>query len=465
LIYSDTAIDSLFQLNRHLNFFRALRNQINPNYIATFEFWTWMSLQYRFFAEIVDAAMQRGVLTTGPMLSVAPSTDSNYLVSEFPISLIFGHVAARPIGKQVTQAVVSLQHAGYYYQVAACCMVQRRQCFMRLAPDAIARFTPAQQAAYDAEKAFDFGTATIELFTKAYEQFKKFKSQRMTLFLACEISRAYLDSGKVDMAHKWVTFCLDVDIRFYDKVAKTYRKEQWFAILAKILDASLACTRQLQNFGAQTETLIELASELLTPLESDRVRYQTDLERLLATSPQQKCVIQMDTLASPFIECSARFNKETSFVGMPIAFQVVLTARIAQTPFRIAQVCVHFTNSQFNHVITHKGETVLSADTTTRLVKVEAQRQGAIWTAQANLLTRFGDVCVLQSQLVPSQPQEVKITGVTLVVQGPQYSVDLVYVVKDDVAMWYRFDRTLQRVKPVTDYIPGDRTCVRYFHR
>ena len=45
----------------------------------------------------------------------------------------------------------------------------------------------------------DLSAAVIDLYTKAYEQFRDNKAIRMTLYLASEIARVYKQSGKYDM--------------------------------------------------------------------------------------------------------------------------------------------------------------------------------------------------------------------------------------------------------------------------
>lgn len=57
-------------------------------------------------------------------------------------------------------------------------------------------------AIMEAERNTDHSTLTIELLTKSYEQFKKQKAGRMTLYLASEIAGTYFMAGKYDMALK-----------------------------------------------------------------------------------------------------------------------------------------------------------------------------------------------------------------------------------------------------------------------
>jgi trafficking protein particle complex subunit 11 len=50
------------------------------------------------------------------------------------------------------------------------------------------------------ERTVEHANLTIELLTKSYEQFKKYKSSRMTLYLASEIAGTYYDVDKYEMA-------------------------------------------------------------------------------------------------------------------------------------------------------------------------------------------------------------------------------------------------------------------------
>lgn len=52
------------------------------------------------------------------------------------------------------------------------------------------------------EKQLDHSTMTIEFLTKAYEQFKRYRNSRMTLYLAAEIAGTYYEGGKFEMALK-----------------------------------------------------------------------------------------------------------------------------------------------------------------------------------------------------------------------------------------------------------------------
>lgn len=65
--------------------------------------------------------------------------------------------------------------------------------------------------------------------------------------MACRIARIYRDSGKYDMA-----------IKFFERIAKTYRKEQWGTLLKPVLSTWYVCSRQVGNVDSAVQLLIEM---------------------------------------------------------------------------------------------------------------------------------------------------------------------------------------------------------------
>ena len=49
-------------------------------------------------------------------------------------------------------------------------------------------------------------------------------------------------------------------IRFYERIAKTYRKENWDMILAKILEERIFCAKKLGMWDQVAVSLVELLS-------------------------------------------------------------------------------------------------------------------------------------------------------------------------------------------------------------
>jgi hypothetical protein len=204
-------VDGLFQFNRHINFFTALADAIGSTAGGFFTFWRWLSSQYRLMGDLVDLSLKRGLKLPAPTTVVqAASASATYYACCIPVSRVFlGLTVDEMSGALVSKAtsgpyLVSLHHPGYYYQLAALFMVEKYRGLNAVrsneGPLPTSLSADVVQALVNAESPLDHSVAVIDLYTKAYEQFKKYKSGRMTLFLANEIGNTYLYFGKFDMA-------------------------------------------------------------------------------------------------------------------------------------------------------------------------------------------------------------------------------------------------------------------------
>jgi hypothetical protein len=84
-------------------------------------------------------------------------------------------------------------------------------------------------AAFLNEQKIDHWSLILELFSKAYELFKKQApstsgQSRLTFFIALQIATTYHESGKDELA-----------VKFFERIAKTYRKERWKTLLLPVL--------------------------------------------------------------------------------------------------------------------------------------------------------------------------------------------------------------------------------------
>ena len=69
----------------------------------------------------------------------------------------------------------------------------------------------------------------------------------MTLWIAYLIAQTYHESGKFEMA-----------VRFFERIAKTYRREQWDALLRPLLSTWYRCAQQLGNMELSVQLLFEI---------------------------------------------------------------------------------------------------------------------------------------------------------------------------------------------------------------
>lgn len=94
----------------------------------------------------------------------------------------------------------------------------------------------------------------MQLYTKAYELFKKHSPQanghgqgRLTLRIAGRIATTYYAAGKFDMA-----------VRFFERIAKTYRRERWGTLLRPLLATWYKCAQQLGDVELSVRLLVEM---------------------------------------------------------------------------------------------------------------------------------------------------------------------------------------------------------------
>ncbi len=206
MVFSDAPTEGLFQLNRHINFFRGLYQSLHEPFDDSFEFWAWLSNQYRLFADLVDLAVQHGIKLTGPELRAVPNSEINYLVSKIPVSSTFSAANDEAASINLQNCFIVLHHPGVYYHMAGVCQVERQKRYEKALCSPAQEGNPGMMARWTGlladEKLTDHSSLTIEMLTKAYEQFKKYQSVRMTLYLASEIANAYQSAGKHSMAIK-----------------------------------------------------------------------------------------------------------------------------------------------------------------------------------------------------------------------------------------------------------------------
>jgi hypothetical protein len=208
LMLGESPVDSLFQFNRHNKFFRQLSLMHNEKPSLSFEYWAWVSCQYALFAELIDLLK---VELPEPAIFPAPNSDMNYLVADTPLSLLFHFKKDVDIsGDSYSPSNISIciYHSGFYYMMAGISMIRRRKCLLSLEksmnPEFPLEFQDFLSSIMPQERTVDHLTLAIDLYTKAYERFKKHKASRMTLYIAGEIADAYMLLEKYDLALKYL---------------------------------------------------------------------------------------------------------------------------------------------------------------------------------------------------------------------------------------------------------------------
>jgi tetratricopeptide (TPR) repeat protein len=387
---------ALAQLNGHLHMFQSHSNEWGMGE-QTFEYWAWLSKQYRNFADIIDAAIHAGFKIPLPTAHLGSTGPASPLVSG-----VTPNTGCNP--------GAILQHPGFYYHLAAMCCAERRRRFLEMEKDT-SKLLPEMVALLNNEKQVDHSSVTIELLTKSYEQFKRHRSGRMTLYLAAEIAGTYYETGKFEMA-----------IKFFERIGKTYRKEKWHMVLTSILRWSLRCAKELGSWERAIECLVELMAEDLPMTNNKRADVQKELFDLLSVHPAANAekhapiVIHMDQM-NAFVKCHVQFRKQAHFLGAPVDYQITLKTEKTSPPsgFRFNALRIMFSNPQYNVILYDMGaETDIPPseliDFSNTLEKVSDGDYADWQTSKADLRVIKGQTKVLQGSVLPKDCGELKVS-------------------------------------------------------
>ncbi|KAI9311302.1 Gryzun, putative trafficking through golgi-domain-containing protein [Dichotomocladium elegans] len=412
-LYLNEPVAALAQFNGHLHMLQS--------YCATwgmgdqsFEYWSWLSKQYRVFADIVDNAAQHGFKIPTP---------TSYLNS--PAGVPGNPLMPTPTSLGGCNPGTILQHPGFYYHLAAMCSAERRRRFLAVEKTEDAKDTStAWGALLAAERQVDHSNLTIDLFTKSYEQFKKYRNTRMTLYLAAEIAGTYYETGKFEMA-----------LKFFERIGKTYRKENWHMVLASILRWSLRCAKELGSWERAVECLVELLSSDLPMSDHKRQDIQKELWDILhRDGPAVTTLeIQMDQV-NPLLTCHFQFITRTNFVNTTVPFQVSLKtgATSPPLPLRFSAMRVLFSNPRYNMLITDNNsdgplDSVVHVDCTQGTDRATVGEYTGWVIKKADLRVVKNQIKVFEGNIIPSTCEELKIIGISLDIRSPYWRVSLNY--------------------------------------
>ncbi|KAJ1983121.1 hypothetical protein H4R34_001470 [Dimargaris verticillata] len=430
-LHLHSTASSLEHLHGNINAFTALLSA-NHQGDASSYYWHWMTAQHQAFAELLELGASHGLTFALPLATPthtdAPTTSLNPLGADFRFSASFGldrSTSSTPasdpgsgLGKGLNPATV-LQHPGFHYHAAALCSAQyRKKLIAELAQyfpsDAAPGARPSSALAHSAYVAQYLAPlrpvptdqlyhATIALLTKAYELFKRRRSIRHTLYMASEIAETYFEAGHYATAAK-----------FFDRIAKTYRREQWATVLTSTLRWSLHCAIETETWPAVVRLLVELLAPGLTVTPSEHSEYQQELMRVLATTaapvpglasaPDAHCVqqgtkltpIEVDmTTTWSFVLCGVQFGTPMATLGrdtvepVEVPFQVVLVVPAGglSTPLALTSLRIQFNQPHHNLTLTNDCDQCPSSTVTSSADPAFSTRRVIThWTATAGQL-------------------------------------------------------------------------------
>ena len=421
LIYGVSPIDGLFQLNRHINFFRGMRIECRERPLESFEFWGWLATQYHLFGDLVSGAMRvKNDLGLGqPRPHSLGNPQANYLTSDVPISIIFGR-ATPASGTLPAEIDVSLQHPGYYFLMAATCTKRRKQCYQNLKGDFGTRLLgPTRDQFFDhlkdlmpMEAEVDFASITIDLLTKSYEVFKKTRQTRMTLFVANMIAEQHMQSENYDMAMK-----------FYDRIMRAYKKDGASELLLRdINELRMQCGSAMRNMRVVAETQLELRNV------ADLLETQFNFEPMN---------VVLRGVFAPFLDVRLQFKDSIGYVGSLSPFQISIKSEVSLT--QLKTVFVTFHNASLN-------ATIQAAPAGTNKFYVpgyDSISYSNTKDGSADLTLERGVMKVVESGVLARQPQELRVKSVGLVFQGVgweltlDFPLDVIRTQKFNSRIWF----------------------------
>ncbi|KAJ7287102.1 Gryzun, putative trafficking through golgi-domain-containing protein [Mycena rebaudengoi] len=324
----------------------------------TFEFWSWIARQHRILAELLEHGTQ-SKLVIPDHKPVNPALAASQRASVVAPTSTLEMDAMRTMGINPSHA---LQHPGFYYYMAAKCTEARRERFLAAADAEALQESPSSSPGYNNEKKVDHLIIILELYTKAYELFKKYtpvsaqnqNQSRLTLWIAYRIGQTYYESGKFDMA-----------VRFFERIAKSYRRERWGILLRPLLSTWYACAQRLGDVELSIRLLVEMVGYGVVESE-DPASLEEDLLAVLKSSvpstPDAEPMVVELAESEPMFQSSVVFWSPEIKVGEPAAFQLSLgspaNATISSLPF--ASLEIHFSGDLPPIVVNHvAAETVL----------------------------------------------------------------------------------------------------------
>ncbi|KAJ6491785.1 Gryzun, putative trafficking through golgi-domain-containing protein [Mycena vitilis] len=379
----------------------------------TFEFWSWIARQHRILAELLEHGTQ-SKLVIPDHRPANPSHRSSVAIPSSALEV----EAMRTMGINPSHA---LQHPGYYYYMAAKCTEARRERFLAAAEAEDSQKLPGNPSpGFSNEKKVDHLIIILELYTKAYELFKKYapanaqnqNQGRLTLWIAYRIGQTYYESGKFEMA-----------VRFFERIAKSYRRERWALLLRPLLATWLACARQLGDVELSIRLLVEMLGYGAEDSD-DPASLEEDLLAVLkssvpSTTDPEPLVIDLAE-SHPIFGSSVAFWTSEAKVGEPAAFQLCLSAptnaTITSLPF--SSLDIHFSGNLSPVVVRHVSDSAPALVQRIDLGRVSSSDASA--SPVANFRWQPGSCIVFTGSLASDIPASFKITKVILTLtEGP----------------------------------------------
>ncbi|KAF8663656.1 hypothetical protein AX16_000898 [Volvariella volvacea WC 439] len=447
-LYNNEHALALFQHNSHMRKFSDFSRGWGIGE-ETFEFWSWLARQHKVLAELLEQGT-RSTLKLPVHKPIPPSVMAQSLLSSSQIQ-VPSQRAANPLEIDAVKQLGinpyhALQHPGFYYYMAAKSTEMRRSRFMNILEVEMTRGESTGSPGFVNEKKVDHLVIILELYTKAYELFKKYASVnsanptqgRLTLWIAYRIAQTYYDSGKFDTA-----------IKFFERIARTYRREKWDDLLRPLLETWYRCAQQLGDVDLSIRLLVELLGHDVadssgpSALEEDLLAV---MQSTVPSSPDTPLLVDLSE-SIPVFNTTVNFWSSDIKVHEAVAFQITLEAPkvvdISHLPFK--SISIYFEDETPPFIVKHRpaGDVGDETDNATnlkgnvRIVKLgtipdkhlnpvsstSSEEQGE--EVEATLRWLPGDVMLLTGVIVPSAPGILRVIKAVLTISEAGWNVEV----------------------------------------
>ncbi|KAI0050806.1 hypothetical protein FA95DRAFT_1676484 [Auriscalpium vulgare] len=414
----------------------------------TFEYWSWIARQYRVFGELLE----QGTRSTLKLPVHAPARAPDLAASATLPTGLSELDAMRVLGLNPASA---LQHPGFYYYMAAGATEKRRERFLGTLEVIDLKNIPVPPG-FGNEKKVDHLAIVLELYTKSYELFKTHSvvsngqgQGRLTLRIAYRIAQTYYASGKFDMA-----------VRFFERIARTYRREKWGVMLKPLLATWYACAQQLGDVELSVRLLVEMLGHGPTDDADDDGAMQEDLLAVLKSTvpskPDEPLMVDLSE-SEPIFDSSIVFWKSEASVNERVAFQVTLTAprSVELSALSFASLALYFSTTEQPVIIRHSTEPPSSAGTTQKVDLGEIAPGGG--DASANLRWEKGAMIIFTGTLSSAMPTTLSVVRGALTLKEGNWTIEIPVISSAQREGDIAAPRWLTSVDPVR-FIPLHRT-------
>ncbi|KAF9529733.1 glutathione transferase omega-1 [Crepidotus variabilis] len=389
----------------------------------TFEFWSWIARQHRVLAELLEHGLRSNLVL--PIHKPVPQKDgasqSNATARQ---TTGLEYESLRALGINPSHA---LHHPGFYYYMAARCTEMRRRRFNATLEAETNQQPMVISPGFVNEKKVEHLAVINELYTKSYELFKKHSpgtnqgQGRLTLWIAYRIAQTYYDAGKFDMA-----------VRFFERIAKMYRRERWDAVLRPLLSTWYSCAKRLGDMDLSIKLLIELLghdridSDDANTLEEDLIAV---LQSTVPSSPDE--ILKVDVAeARPIFDSDVVFWSSEVKVDERTAFQLSLTAptsiSIASIPF--SRLTIRFAEDDCQPItIENDSSSASKEELAVRRVDlgiIPSSGEGENMV-KGNLCWRQGCTVVFTGILSSDKPNTLKVSSYTLTIEKNGWNIEI----------------------------------------